>query len=182
MNANLTKPKSQKPKPVVRIERGAKDRLLPKRFVRILTRRYFPVLSLTYVSSVLGIAYREGGIGRYLLQDQTAYSMALLPALWVSIPAILWIVLRGSHLYRHVASAWYIFTAALMTFLLAMSYVLLPELDYHNARGYLVATIPMMVVMYFTFVKTALPAGMAHGLSVLGLTVLLFGASIRFWA
>ena len=54
--------------PHVHIERGAKDRILPKQFIRVLTRRYFPVLSLTYVSSVIGIAYKKGHMEHYLLE------------------------------------------------------------------------------------------------------------------
>jgi hypothetical protein len=39
----------------------------------------------------------------------------------------------------------------------------------------------MMVVLYFTFVRSALPAGLAHSLSAIGMTALIYGASIRLW-
>ena len=167
--------------PRIHIVRGAKDRLLPRKFIRVLTRRYFPVLSLTYISAIIGIACKKGAPQHYLFEDQFAYAMALLPAAWVSIPAVLWIILKGSHLFSHVANLWYVITAVLMTSLLGFSYLLLPEFDYHGARSYLVATIPMMIILYVIFVKSALPAGVAHSLSVAGVTALLYGASIRFW-
>ena len=176
----MTEELSKEPK--IHLVRGAKDRLLPRQFIRVLTRRYFPVLSLTYISAIIGIAYKKGAPQHYLFEDQFAYAMALLPAAWVSIPAILWIILKGSHLFNHVANLWYVIAAVLMSFLLGGSYLLLPEFDYHGARSYLVATIPMMVILYVIFVKSALPAGLAHSLSVAGLTALLYGASIRFWA
>jgi len=167
--------------PKIHIERGAKDSILPKQFIRVLTRRYFPVLSLTYVTSVIGIAFKNGDLEYYLIENQFAYAMALLPALWISMPAVLWMILKGSHLFNHVANLWYIITAVLMTAMLAFSYLLLPEFDYYGARSYLVATIPMMIVLYFIFVKSALPAGLAHSLSAIGMTALLYGASIRLW-
>lgn len=170
-----------KKQPKVVLERGAPDRILPKHFLRVLLRRYFPVLSLTYISSIIGIAFKRGDFEKYLLGDQFAYAMALLPALWVSVPAILWIILRGSHLFNHVANLWYIITAVLMSFTLLLSFVLLPEVDFMGAKLYLLSSIPMMVVMYFFFVKALLPAGAAHTLNVLGLTALLFGAMMRFW-
>lgn len=182
MNSKVSKTsRNSKASPHVHIERGAKDRILPKQFVRVLTRRYFPVLSLTYVSAVIGIAYKKGNMAHYLLEDQFAYTMAMLPALWISVPAILWVILKGSHLFHHVAGLWYVITAILMSLMLGMSYILLPEFDYHGARSYLVATIPMMIVLYFTFVRSALPAGLAHSLSAVGLTALIYGASIRLW-
>lgn len=166
--------------PTVKLERDAPDRLLPKDFWEVLTRRYFPVLSLTYIASVAGIAAEEGSFIHYLLEDKTAYVMALFVALWVSIPALLWIVLKGSHLFYLVAEDWYKITAGLMTLTLLISYVLLPEADMFGLRVYFAATIPVFFVMYFLFVKGGLPAMAAHPLTALGLTFLVYGASINF--
>jgi len=164
----------------VELERDAPDRLLPKDFREIMTRRYFPVLSLTYVASVTGIAAEKGHFIHYLFEDKTAYVMALLVALWVSIPAMLWIILKGSHLFHQVAEDWYKIVAGLMTLTLLMSYVLLPEAGMFGLRVYFAATIPVFFVMYFFFVKGGLPPMAAHPLTALGITFLFYGAVINF--
>lgn len=166
--------------PYIELERGAPDRLLPRDFKEILTRRYFPVLSLTYVASVCGIAASEGHFVHYLFEVKTAYVMALFVAAWVSVPAVLWIVLKGSHLFNHVADDWYKITAALMTLTLMISYILLPEAEMFGLRVYFAATLPIFVVMYLFFVKGGLPAMAAHPLTALGLTFLLYGAVLGF--
>src|SRR5262249_2443523 len=120
--------------PVIRFERTGKDRLLPRDFFEILTRRYLPVISLTYVSSVIGIAAEKGSFLHDLFHDKAAYVMALYVALWVSIPAILWILLKGSHLYNHIADEWYQLCAVLMVMTLCLSFVLFPEIEMFGIR------------------------------------------------
>ncbi len=166
--------------PTIRLERNAPDRLLPKDFKEILTRRYFPVLSLTYISSVVGIAAQKGDFLHYLFEDKSAYAMALFVPLWVSVPAVLWIVLKGSHLFYHVADIWYKITAVIMALTLLVSFILLPEANILGLRIYFVATIPVFFVMYFFFVKGGLPAIAAHPLSALGMSFLLYGGILNF--
>jgi hypothetical protein len=169
-----------KEEPRIELERGAPDRLVPKDFGNILTRRYLPVLSLTYVATVIGIAASKHGLFHYVFEDKTAYVMALFVALWVSIPAILWIVLKGTPEYRHVADEWYKIIAAIMIFLMLFSYVLFPEADVFGLRVYFAATIPVLFILYFFFVKGGLPALAAHPLTALGLTFLIYGAVLNF--
>ena len=164
-------------RPVIKMERG-QNRLLPGDFTEILFQRYAPVLSLTYISSVIGIAAQKGPIIEHVLGDRSVYVMALFVALWISIPGILWIFLKGTHLYHHLADDWYKIIAILMLVTLGLSYVLFPEMDALGLRTIMAATIPMLLVMYWFFVKGGLPALAAHPLSVLGLTFFFYGATI----
>lgn len=167
-------------RPVINLERDAPDRLLPRDFKEILTRRYFPVLSLTYIASVIGIAAKKGDIVRFVFEERIAYVMALPVALWVSIPAILWIILHSSPQFKHVADIWYKIIAAIMTATLLMSFILFPEVNMYGLRLYFAASIPVLFIMYFFFVKGGLPALAAHPLTVLGLTFLLYGAVVNY--
>lgn len=169
-----------KREPTIHIERGAPDRILPKHFVKILSRRFFPVLALTYLSTVLGMAMKKGNFEKYLLEEHTVYTMALFAAGWVSIPALLWIILKGSHLFHHVADVWYWICAVLMSLTLLISYFLFPEAGMYGIRMYIVPTIPMIFVMYYFLAKQPMHASLAHLMSALGITALLFGAWVRF--
>lgn len=166
----------------VKLEYGAPDRLIPKQFKRILTRRFFPVLGLVYASTVVGIAAQQGDFYHFFFEDNRAFIMSLFVALWVSVPSVIWIMLKGSHLYPHVANVWFVITATLMSIFLLMSYILFPEADLYGLRVLFVSTIPVFFVMYYFFVAHPLPRGMAHILSALGYTFLIYGASMRFWA
>lgn len=171
-----------KKQPHIHIERGAPDRILPKHFVKILSRRFFPVLSLTYLSSLVGMAIKKGDVEYYLFETHIVYLGALFAAAWVSIPAILWFILKGSHLFNHVANIWYWITAIAMTITLGISYILIPEIEMYGyeIRTYFTATIPMMFVMYFFCAKQSLPAGAAYFLSAGGLAAMIFGAALHF--
>ena len=170
----------EKSAPKVELQRDGVDRLLPKDFFEILMRRYFPVLGLTYASSVIGIAAHRGPLVHYIFEDRSAYVMALLVALWVSIPAVFWMMLRNSYLYHQYADQWYKIVAAIMIVLMLMSYILFPEINLLGLRLYFVASIPTLLIMYLLLVKGGLPAGAAHTLSALGLAFLIYGAAINF--
>lgn len=171
--------KSKKKETVIKIDRSGKDRLIPVDFFEILAQRLFPVSSLTYVASVIAIAEQKGDAMRFILQDKTAYIMALLVVLWVSIPAILWIFVRASHLYEEYADVWYKICVTIMILFLAMSYLLFPEADFLELRLYLVATIPIFLVIYLFFVKGGLPPLAAQPLTALGITFFLYGATLN---
>jgi hypothetical protein len=166
--------------PVIKLERDAPDRLVPKDFKDILYHRYFPVLSLTYIASVIGIAAKKGSIVHYVFEDKSAYVTALFVALWISVPAVLWIILHESPHFRHVADVWYKIVAAIMGGTLLMSFLLLPEANIYGLRICLVVTIPALFVLYYFFVRGGLPAMAAYPLSVLGLTFLLYGGVLNF--
>lgn len=170
----------KKKQPVIKLERNGRDRLVPKDFLNIITRRLLPVLSLTYVSCVVAIAAQKGYVLHYIFDDKSAYAMALLVVMWVSLPAVLWIILKGSHLYNHVADDWYKVTAAIMIIFLCISYLLFPEANVYGLRMYFAASVPMLIILYFFFIKGGLPPLAAHPLTVLGLTFLFYGAAMGF--
>ncbi len=167
-------------KKTIFLERGAPDRLVPKDFADILTRRFLPVLSLSYIAAVAGIAGQKGDFFRYLFIDKSAYVMALFVMLWVSIPGILWIFIRNVPGLGHTADLWYKIVAALMIVVLAMSFILFPEAQIWGLRVYGAASIPVFFVMYLFFVKGGLPAAAAHPLTALGITMLVHGALLHF--
>ena len=164
----------------IQLERGGPDRLIPKDFFDIITRRFLPVLSLTYVSSVIGIAAEKGSLVHYLFEEKTAYTMALLVAAWVSVPAVIWILLHGNPLYTHMADLWYKIISAVMVLVLASSFILFPEADVYGLRVYFAATLPILLIMYIFFVKGGFPAFAAHSLTAIGLTALIHGAILNF--
>ncbi len=167
---------------IVTIERGAPDRLLPEHFWDILAHRYFPVLSLTYVTTVIGIAAKSGDFVYYMFEDKHAYLAAFFVAMWVSVPAVIWVMLRGSIMLSRKADGWYKITAVIMSVTVLFSLVLLPEVDLLglHLRTYFAATIPVFFVMYLFFVKGGLPPKAAHPLSVMGMTFLFYGAIVNF--
>ncbi len=167
-------------KKTITLERGAPDRLVPRDFGEILTRRFFPVLSLTYISALMGIAAEKGDFVHFIFEDKTAYSMALFVAAWVSVPAVIWIMLQGIPTYNHLADMWYKIISGLMILILMMSFILFPEADTYGLRIYFAATIPVFFIMYVFFVKGGLPALAAYPLTVLGITALVHGAVINF--
>ena len=166
--------------PEIKLEHDAPDRLVPKDFKKILVNRLVPVLSLTYISSVIGIAAKKGDFMHYLFQDKTAYVMALFVVFWVSMPAILWVFLKGSINLYHVADVWFKIAATIMSSILFFSFVLIPEANAYGARIYFVASVPIFFVMYFFFIKGSLPPLAAHPLSALGVAFLLYGAATHF--
>lgn len=166
--------------PKIELQRDGVDRLLPRDFFEILTRRYFPVLGLTYISSVVGIAAHKGPVIHFIFEDKSAYIMALLMSVWISIPAVFWMLLRSSYLYHSFAGQWYKIISAIMIVLMLMSYILFPEINPLGLRLYFVSSMPALLVMYLLLVKGGLPAGAAHTLSALGLAFLIYGSAINF--
>lgn len=164
----------------VELERGGPDRLVPKDFGEIITRRFLPVLSLTYVSVLVGIAAEKGSLIHYLFEDKSAYVMALMVAAWVSVPAVVWIIVNGNPVYSHLADIWYKIIAALMIMILVSSFILFPEAHVYGLRVYFAATLPVLLIMYVFFVKGGLPAFAAYPLTAMGLTALIHGAILNF--
>lgn len=152
--------------------------LLPDEFLEILTRRYFPVIGLVYAASVTGIAASKRDFFHYFFEDRTAYLMALVILVWVSIPALIWIFIRCLHYAAHAADAWYKITCGVLMLFLFVSYLMFPEANFWNLRLYFAATLPVFLVMYVLLAKEGLPHFAAHFLTGLGLTFLLHGALI----
>lgn len=172
----------ERSKIVVRLERDNADRLLPKDFYDVLMHRFFPVISLTYVASIVGIAAEKGYFLHYLFADKTAYIMALFVVLWVSGPAVIWIFLKGHPVLTYVADIWYKILASIMVVTLMLSFILFPEAGIFGLRIYFVASVPVFVMMYFFFIKGGIPPPAALPLNGLGLGALIFGALINLWA
>lgn len=166
--------------PVVRMKAEEGERFLPSNFYDMVAHRYFPVLSLTYIASVFGIALKlmEPGHGLiyYLLQSPDAYRMADWVALWVSVPAVMWILINSTFHMQRQADIWYKATAGLMAVTVLLSLLLFPMGEFgFDARLFMVATLPIFVVQYFFFVRGGLPAHMAWPLTVTGLTLMIYG-------
>ncbi len=162
------------------IHQEAPDRLLYPGLVDVLCHRYFPVLSLTYIASVVGIAIKSTGPGSgflfHLLEDPQVYHTALWVGLWVSVPALSWIGISNALHMRSAADLWYKVMAALMVATVFLSLFLFPigEVGY-EVRMFLLASIPIFIVQYDFFVKEGLPPAAAWPLTVAGITLLVYG-------
>jgi magnesium-transporting ATPase (P-type) len=166
-----------------RMRREEKAKFLPPDFFDILFNRYFPVAALTYIGTLLGIAFRNttsfASLLNNLFFDPTAYHMSLIILCWTSLPAIFWIIIRSSLRYAPRADIWYKGIAGLMILTLMISFVLFPEWDFGNRfRMFFVATIPVFIVQYWFFVRGGLPAKAAWPLTVIGLSLMIYGIVI----
>lgn len=158
-------------------------KILPVQFWDTVFHRYFPVLSLTYLASALGIAFKESsngmGVIDHILNDPYPYDMALWVGLWVSIPAIFWIFLRYSMRFARLANIWYKVIAGMMALTAILGLVLFPEWDaIEGVRVFFVASIPVFLIQYFFFVRGGLPPRLAWPLTVAGLVFMLYGTLI----
>ncbi len=154
------------------------ERLLPREFVDILTRRYFPVLGMTYMASVIGIAAREHGTHRALetlIHQSGPYWLGLFVAAWVSIPAFVWIILKSSIAFFRQADVWYKSLAGLMAATAILGHFLFPEDFFQGLRVFFVASIPVFIVQYGLFVKGGMPWGFAWPLTLGAAGMALYG-------
>ncbi|MDH5723328.1 MAG: hypothetical protein OEY94_08425 [Alphaproteobacteria bacterium] len=166
----------QKQKHIIRLERDGVDRLIPKDFFDLLIHRFLPVISMTYVAAIIGIAFNKGDIWHYLFEIKTAYVMSLFVVLWVSGPGIMWIFIKNMPLYAHAADVWYRIIAGLMTLTIMLSFLLFPEMEIYGLRIYFALSVPVYIIIYYFFVKGGLPSMVSYPLNFLGLAALLFGA------
>lgn len=169
--------------PEFNLRRTAEPKLLPVDFWDTIFHRYFPVLSLTYIASVFGIAFREAPAGAglviHLFEDPYPYDMALWVGLWVSIPAVFWIFMRHSIRFARLANIWYKALAGSMALTALLSLFLFPEWDaIEGVRVFFVATIPIFIIQYWFFVRGGLPPKLSWPLTVAGLVFMLYGTLI----
>ena len=165
---------------VVRLESVDTARILPARFWDAVINRYFPVLGFTFIATVAGVAFKQGGaagFARYFLGYKEAYEVALAVALWVSIPAVLWILLKTSRMTAAFANSWYIVTTLMMVATLLATVLLFPEAEggMKLVRMFIVAALPMHVLQYGLLVRRGLPRAAAASLNLLGLSMLVYG-------
>lgn len=163
---------------VIRLERDGEDRLIPKGFGEIIVHQFFPVLSLGYIASVFGISANLGNMSRFLLHDRTAYEMAILVAIWVAVPCLAWVFIRGNPGLRHLADFWYRVIAILMTVTMVLVLLMFPEVKKYGIQLYLVLSIPIMIINYFFFIKAMLPQLVIYPLNALGFCALFYGLLI----
>ncbi len=164
---------------VIRLNRDEPDSILSKGVFDTLTHRFLPGISLTYISAIVGIAIGKHDVYRYMFEERTAYIMSLFIMLWCAGPAVLWIFLNGSIMFRHVADLWYQFMAVLMILLLGIGFVLFPEASVYGLEQYFALSIPIFFVNYLVVVKGWLPPSVAYPVNALGLCALLLGAAIN---
>lgn len=170
---------SRKQQYTIRLDRDAEDNILPTGFFEIIVSRFLPVLSLAYIASIIAISINKGDFIYYMFQNSTAYTMGLVMVLWVSGPAIIWVLLNGSPMFKHVAGLWYKILAGLMIVTIALSFFLFPEADIYGLKIYFILSVPIFVLVYFLFVKDMLPKIASYPLNAMGFCALLYGAFVN---
>ncbi len=164
---------------VIRLNKGEPDSIISKGVFDTLIHRFLPAISLTYIAAILGIATGKHDFYRYMFEERTAYIMSLFIMLWCAGPAIVWVFLNGSIMFRHVADIWYQFLSVMMVLLLGVGFVLFPEASIYGIGQYFALSIPIFIVNYLVVVKGWVPSSAAHPINALGLCALLFGASLN---
>lgn len=162
----------------IQLKREERDRILPRDFFKVLLGQYFPILSITYVASILGMAIYEGGsvqgaFNEFMGQTRI-YKLALWIAVWVSVPGMVWIFLKGSVRFPQYANAWYIVTAALMALTLIMSFILFPEQD-GGLRNFIICALPIHIFMYLFLCKFKLSQWIAQPFQFIAAILLIYG-------
>ncbi len=167
---------------VIRLERDAQDHILPKDFFEVLVHRFFPVLSITYIASILIIAIGVGKLSflQYIFLDSKAYMMALLVVLWVAGPSFVWVLVRSHPLMSSVAELWYKVLSGLMIMVVMLSFFLFPEGQMYGLRIYFALSIPVFVMIYFVLLKDKLPPLTSYPLNAAGFCALVWGVSVEF--
>lgn len=167
---------------VIRLERSAQDYILPKDFFHVLVHRFFPVLSITYLASILVIALGVGKLAflQYIFLDSTAYMMGLMVVLWVAGPSFVWVLVRSHPLMSSVAELWYNVLSGLMVLVVVLSFFLFPEGQMYGTRIYLALSIPVFVMIYFVLLKDRLPFLASYPLNAAGFCALVWGMSVDF--
>jgi magnesium-transporting ATPase (P-type) len=162
----------------IRLKHGQRDRILPRDFFKVLFGQYFPILSITYVASILGMAVYEGGSfqGAFnqFMEQTRIYNLALWISVWVSVPGMIWIFLKGSVRFPAYANAWYIVTAILMVVTLVMSLVLFPEKD-GGIRNFVFCALPIHIFMYLFLCKFKLSQWVAQPFQFIAAVLLIYG-------
>lgn len=144
---------------------------------KIFTNRLFPVLSLSYIASVLGICLNRG---THFLFDPIAHYMGLMIISWVAIAPMTWIlmsVMVGD--LKGQARIWYFCIATMQALCGAAFYFLFPgDLGpwLWGFQSFFVASIPIHLVIYMLFMNKALPNFAAWPLTIFGILFMIYGA------
>lgn len=165
---------------IIRLERDAKDHILPKDFSEVVVHRFFPVMSITYLLSIFVIAIGVGKIYflKYIFLDSTAYMMGLLVVLWVLGPSFVWVLVRSHPLMSSVAELWYKVLSGLMVLIVILSFFLFPEGHMYGMRIYFAISIPIFVMIYYVLLKDKLPLLASYPLNAAGFCAFVWGMSV----
>tara|TARA_R110002124_G_scaffold287365_1_gene474231 strand:+ start:166367 stop:166897 length:531 start_codon:yes stop_codon:yes gene_type:complete len=160
--------------------RMSEDQLVPKDFFDILFNRYLPVASLTYLGSLIGYATKFGGLTGWigqLARNPDIYMLSLYGAIWVSIPAMVWILMRSTAMMNCHADIWYKVTAGMMAATLILSLILFPMENglLGMAQNFIVAVLPVHILMYILFVKGGMPVMYGAPISTTAIAFLIYG-------
>ena len=166
-------------KHVVRLNRDNSDYLLPKDFLNVLVCRFFPVMSIIFLTSIFCIAVSSENFKQFLFYDNTAYIEGLLVVLWCAGPAVVWVLLGANPLFWNIANLWYKILAGLMQFTICMSYFMFPEMEMYGMRTYLILSLPAFFLIYYLFVVDPLPLEVVYPLNALGACALIWALSVE---
>jgi hypothetical protein len=168
----------------VRLNSLATTQLLPVGFIDAVLNRYLPVLSFTFFAVLAGVAMKIGGVSgflHYFLQYKEAYQISGAVCLWVSIPALLWILLRANRSTASFADMFYIIMTCMMVVTLLLTLFLFPDVsnDYLRlVRLFIVAAIPIHVIQYVFLVRGGLPFSYAQMINIIGITMFVYGFAV----
>jgi hypothetical protein len=155
--------------------------IIPRGFIDAVINRYLPVLSFTFVAIVAGVALKMGHgteFLTYFFKYKEAYLIAAAVCLWVSGPAVLWILLQMTEPTRRFADTFYIITTCAMLVTLLFTLLLFPTVeDYltQMARLFIVAAIPIHVIQYVFLVRGGLPFQYSATLNLIGASLFVYG-------
>jgi len=169
---------------VRRLQGISSSRLIPSGFIDLMINRYFPVLSFTFLCVLAGVALKMGGVANfftYFLRYKEAYQIAAAVGIWVSVPAMLWIIMRVTRALKPFSDIMYAIASMAMIIILLVTVFLFPQVeDYHSQlmRLFIVAAIPVHVVQYVFLVKSRLDFRNAQGLNIAGAAMFIYGLVI----
>lgn len=159
-------------------------RLLPPKFFDAVMTRYLPVLSFTFFNVVAGVALSKGGVMGfpvYFLSYKEAYEVALAVCAWISVPAVLWILLKCGRLSPGYADTWYAGTSGMMVSVLLFTVFLFPAPTdewLKLTQMAIIAAIPMHVIQYALLVRRGLPLRYATACNLVGLSMVIYGFGV----
>ena len=159
-----------------KFERNPKDSDTMFRIWQIFCSRLFPILSLTYIASVLGICLRNG---THFLTDSSAHYMSFMIMIWVSVAPVTWICMRAMiGEFQGRAQVWYLWIAGLQAACGLIFFFMFPE-DMGpwlwGFQSFFVSSVPIHIVIYVLFMKRALPASAAWPLTIIGGIFMIYG-------
>jgi hypothetical protein len=139
------------------------ERTLFKKVWDIFQCQIFPILSMTYISAVIGISLTRG----FFLDDPTSYLLGFFLVLWIAIPPVIWIFLRSIYEYASYADLSFALAALTQAILGLVCFFLFPDMGWlWGMKSFFILSIPVHLVMYFFFLRSGLPHFIAWPLNI----------------